>query len=106
MFSSHEKFNPPDALPASSQTLLLAQPLPLQLSPAQGHQSQLEEAQGRCFSSFRPHRDGLGLNPSEQDLGAVCGNVSEAFPLLRVPGKSSVHQLLCHLPPQGRSSFG
>lgn len=33
MFSSHEKFNPADALPACSQTLLLAQPLPLQQSP-------------------------------------------------------------------------
>lgn len=41
MFSSHEKFNPADASPASSQTLLLAQPLPLQqsagLTPAQAH---------------------------------------------------------------------
>lgn len=97
MFSSHEKFNPPDALRASSQTLLLAQPLPLQqgLIPAQGHQSRLGAAQGRCCSSFRPHRDGLVLNPSEQDLGAVCGNLSKVFPLLPVPGKSLVHQLCC-----------
>lgn len=71
-----KNLNPPqDALPASTSA---------GCSPS--------NAQGRCFSSFTPHRGSLGLNPSEQDLGAVCGDLSEAFLLLPVPGKSLGHQ--------------
>lgn len=58
---------------------------------------QLRQCSGEVFQqSLRPYRDGLVLNPSEQDLGAVCGNLSgaiRAFPFLPVPGKFLVHRL-------------
>lgn len=60
MFSSHEKFNPPDALPAPSQTLLLAQPLPLQQGH-QGHQSQLEAAPAMLRGGVSAVSDPTGM---------------------------------------------
>lgn len=67
-------------------------PSPFHFSRAQGHQSQPWQCSGEVWQQFQTLRDGLVLNPSGQDLGAVCGNLREAFPLLPVPGKSLVHQ--------------
>lgn len=51
MFSSHEKFNPADALPACSQTLLLAQPLPLQQGP--GTSIPAQQCSGEVWQKFQ-----------------------------------------------------
>lgn len=113
MFSSHEKFNPPDALPAPSQTLLLAQPLPLQQGH-QGHQSQLEAAaamlRGGVSAESQTLQGWFGVESIR--TGPWCGvwesqwshqSLSLSPCARKILGTSA---LWCHHPPQGRSSFG